>query len=72
MITLKPDLTDGTVALLNEHGDPVGVARARASRTIPGYVTIIADSQLGYAIRIPADWAVALEEAATRSLPDAQ
>lgn len=61
MLTLKPDLKDGTVVLLSPDGDPVGVAKAHASRTIPGYVTIVSDTNLGYAIRIPADWLAALE-----------
>lgn len=60
MLSLKPDLADGTVAILGPNGDPVGVAVARASRTIPGYVTLVSDTPLGYAIRVPADWAEAL------------
>lgn len=60
-LTIKPDLPDGHCALQDDDGNVVGLVVARASDTIPGYVTLISDQPLGHAIRIPAEWARELE-----------
>ncbi len=64
MKTIQPDaFTDDRAAyavILNETGDPVGTAVVRASANVPGHVTLVASCELGNAIRIPANWIVAL------------
>lgn len=63
-LTIKPDaVLDGVgyAAVLSPEGDPLGAVVVRPSRTMPGYVTLVASCDLGKAIRVPADWLVALE-----------
>lgn len=62
MLTLKPDTTSGRVVLLNGEGDVVGAGVARASKTVPGYVTVVAVAHLEdgsrrtIALRVPGCW----------------
>lgn len=62
MLTIKPDTRAGGLILLNEDGDPVGIGIARASRNLPGYVTVVATedkpdgTKFTYALRLPCDW----------------
>lgn len=62
-LTLKPDTRDGHFAILDENGDTVGAGVARASETVPGYVTLVVlecERTFGPCVRVPSDWLMEL------------
>lgn len=63
-LTLVPH-RDGSFQLVNEDGNDEGHGMARASKSVPGYVTIVIsldDFHSLPALRVPADWLLALED----------
>lgn len=66
-LTIRPIDKEGNVAIYDvqpgkklKNRKPIGTGKIRASSTI-GYVTLVADVELGKVIRIPADWVAILE-----------
>lgn len=68
MLTIKPETRAGEVALLNNEGELVGTGCARASRRLPGYVSIICvedhtdGTKTSFAVRVPANWWAELDQ----------
>lgn len=61
MYTITPTDRKGNAVIVDDDGKQVGTAVARASKTHPGYVTIIASAELDKAVRVPADWVATLD-----------
>lgn len=62
MYTIRPTDRKGSAVVEDEHGAVIGTAFVRASKSEPGFVSIVTAVDVGKAFRVPADWIEALDK----------